>query len=223
MENQIDSLPFWTHGDIIMVMRKKEIPLPTSRGVAESLGRIEEATWEEELERKRQGLTQEPERKTVAKKQPYDIEPIYDAKPLEEPGGKPGGIKEWEAWVDKNRWRKEDIEDFVKKWLEQNPSYEFEEIKPEETEILDNSGINIPPEFVDHLISIAMSAIKKKNLVLFGDVEKVKIKPISDRPEVICLVIKDELGATVILHFYAIPPFNLKEVNSTSGIYHFAR
>jgi len=184
----------------MLVMRKKEVV--TSRHVAEALGGIEEATFEEEMERKRRGLTLEPK---ARREQLLKTGPVHGTSPAALEG----------------REGEKTTEERIKNWLEENPDYRFRAIDPEWTEIRDDSGIDVPAEFVDYLIDNAAEAAESKKLNLFGKVEKIKIKPISVSAEVISLVIRDTENTTVVLNFSANPPFNLKESNSTLGITYF--
>lgn len=173
-------------------MDKKEAV--TKQEVAETLDRIEEATLEEAIERRRLGLAQEPEGVRV----PRSGEREYLRAKAEKSGKEPA--------------------DFIKEWEERNGDYKFRNEDVAKADIVNETGIDMSAEFVDHLIGNARKSLEEKNLDIIGEIAALKIKKgIGD----IIVAAKNKSGGIAFLHFYNIPPFDLKESRSHLGAYTF--
>ncbi len=173
-------------------MDKKEAV--TKQEVAETLDRIEEATLEEEVERRRLGLVQEP-------------------KGVHMPRG--GEREHLRAKAEKSG---KEPSDFIKEWEEKNGDYEFRNEDVAEADIVNETGMDISAEFVDHLISNARRSLEQKNLDIIGEIAALKIKKGIGE---IVIAVKNKSGGITFLHFYNIPPFDLKESRSHLGAYTF--
>jgi hypothetical protein len=176
-------------------MREKEtlkkIPDSTPDEVAQALGRIEEATLEEEFERKERGLTLEP--KGVPMQRGQEAE-YFRAKEAEK--GK-------------------SVPDFIKEWQKENKDYILQNEDVSEEGIINETDIKFPVEFVDYLIGNAKGFLREKGLELFGEIATIKIKNVSDKLGIIIVAVRDKAGATTFLDFHSVPPFELKRSNSS--------
>ena len=173
-------------------MKEKEII--THRRVAEALEEIEEATWEEDVERKRLGLAPEPEGVRVPRGQKVE----YLRAKREEKG--------------------KSIPDFIKKWREENGDYALRNVDVSEARIINETDIKFPVEFVDYLIDNARETLKEKGLDALGEVRTIKIKYISESCGIIAVAVRDKADNITFLDFHSVPPFDLKRVNSTMGV-----
>ncbi len=198
-------------------MKKKEILTPTPDEVAQVLEGIEEATEEERTERKRLGLTQEPEAIRV----PRDVH---------EEGIRP--IKKEKGL---------DLGDYIKKWREANPDYVLENIDTGRVEIANMTDAEIPFEFVDYLIGKANDSMKTKEIHLFGEagqvsraddlvkardihllsgIKQIKIK-FDGKTKMLVVMVRDAEKNNGNFYFESEPPFTLKYMESHLGIYTF--
>jgi len=164
---------------------------PTSDEIEQELAKIEEATLEEELERKRLGLTQEPEGMRIPRGQEAEY---FRAKEAEKGKSTP---------------------DFIKEWQKENKGYIVQNDDVSEAKIINETDVKFPVEFVDYLIGNSREVLRKKGLELFGEIATIKIKNVSDTLGIIIVAVRDKTDATTFLDFHSVPPFELKRSNSS--------
>lgn len=180
-------------------MKEKRIEVPVGKKLDNVLGRIEEETLDEELERKKMGLTQEPE----ARREKRKFRPDQD-----------DGKNKPET-------------DYIKEWQRANPNYSFESINPEKTNIVNKTGTEVPTEFVDHLIGnayIAMKAhpnLRERNPYVLGPIKEVRVEYVPKTKGTLIISLRDFEDHVSVLFFYTKPPFALKRVETLKGDYFF--
>lgn len=172
-----------------------KVPWPDKDEVARALDDTERATFEDELERKRQGLLPEPEGRRLKRL----TLPKSPAKVKKE------GVK--------------NTADFIEKWQRNNEGYVLQNEDVREADIVNDTSAEIPLDFIDHLISNARESLKYKNLDILGEIQVVKIKDIFS--DAIIMSIKDRAGDIIFMFFSASPPFDLKKTKSHHGVYTF--
>ncbi len=179
------------HDDIIVVMEKKKI---SPKELAQTLERIEGDTWYEAKERERLGLTQEPKGAHV---------PI---------GQEAGYLRA------KKRERGKSTPGFIEEWQEENRDYVLRNDDVSEARINNETDVKFPVEFVDYLINNARKTLDKRGLNTLGEIQTIRIKYILENHNVIIVAVRDKADNITILDFHSVPPFDLKQVNSTMGV-----
>lgn len=177
-------------------MSKQEII--THERVEQELSKIEEATLEEELERKRRGLTQEPASARVKR----EVSPKSGA--IDEPANElsrrladrfGGDVATSEKKIDHGT-----LEDNIAEWLAENPNYEFENIDPEISVHYDNGAPQLPTKFLDFLVGRGKMRIQDN--FLFSKVNRIRVYNGGAGKILIALQDKDD---DVILHLFFNP------------------
>lgn len=150
--------------------------------VSQVLGGIEEATVNEELERRARGLTLEPEARVVVPDKPLDTKEVFS-----------------EGVPDQN--------DFARHWVAENPvnQYKFSVITPE-TQIFNDTELQIPSTLVDFFMKQSRELLddnaekKMRFLRLFHNIQFVSI--IKD-PRYECTILTNCPDGYTISHFNA--------------------
>lgn len=178
-------------------MKKDNIPNPTTSEVDKTLEAIEEATHAEESERRRLGLTLEPEARRI----PRDVHDVAGISPVEKEDGSGLG-------------------DYIKRWQDSNKFYLPDSIDVEKTKIDNTSDIEIPFNFVDYLVSKAKMLMTEKSLNIIDDIRQIKIKFIPKDKELMIMV-KNNSNEIAVLSFQAEPPFSFIRATSHLGVHTF--
>lgn len=175
-------------------------PTPTREQLNKRLADIEEATLEEEYERKRRGKTQEPEAVRVS-----------------------GSPRSKKLWPKERETGKFDFDSEVEKWLDNNEDYEFETIDASKVRFFNTTDSNISLEFIDFLITGAIIVMEDvSNLTTFKEIKQIRLKSVPPETEDIVMTIRDNVGTSAELKFYPESPFVLKSVESKEiGSYDF--
>ncbi len=177
-----------------------EIPTPTGSQLNRRLEGIEKATQEEEYERKRLGVTQEPEARRVP--------------------GLPRPKKLWPKEKDIERF---DFDSEIEGWGDNNEDYKLETINPSEVRFYNTSDSDISLEFIDNLITGAVIAMEDiAHLKSFSEIKQIRVISVPPETEDIVLYVRDNMGLSAELKFYAESPFVLKSLESEKiGNYDF--
>lgn len=190
----------------------KEGCRPTPDKVAQELARIEEATIEEEGERRERGLTLEPEGKRLVRKQPREIKQVSGSRLdglREERQSSLGApkIKSADEYK-RSTYEKRTIEDEAKDWLYDSQKYDgdykFENIDLDTPVQYDESAPNLPPQFIDFLIGLAK--IKTQKNYQFEDIQSIKIYAGGTQ---IGLGLRNSDGQLFRFYFRPVPPFEM--------------
>lgn len=204
-------------------MNQKEIPAPTPDELAQELGRIEQATLEEEVERKRRGLTLEPGAKRKENKDAYNIEPAHETKPGDviPPGrqvhapnlegvspmatGRAGeqlGLKEKTIWHD------------ISEWLVQNPQRKPSHLDPSVDIRTEGEAESLPTNFLDFLIGEALQSNINEDMrhFLWSILENLRTIIIRTTSGKITLSLRDSQRNLVHLYFNTKPPFEFYKI-----------
>ncbi len=146
---------------------KQQLPkTPTRDELQRQLAGIERATLEEEFERKEKGMTAEPEGKRIARKQPYDIEPVRGTRPGTEKEERPKvpDIKSMAPMPEDfaEEMGADNVEGYINEWKKKLPPLsqwrETEYVKKIEF----TGDITVPVLLVDEIIERAKKEDEEK-------------------------------------------------------------
>lgn len=194
-------------------MTRKEIPTPTADELARRLAGIDTATREEELERRRRGLTQEPPPKRIKRGGPI---PIGDVIPPRTPVHLPNlrELRTRSAGQERQLELKErDLEYYLAEWEKNNRGYELTHLSQDATIRPEREAHDLPVGFVDFLIDEATKSDLREDdrQLLFSILHNLDKIIIYNTASTIQIGLRDNEKGLIRLYFEAKPPFVLRK------------